>query len=216
MLFGSPFFNTTWLLLNEQRFPRGISNHPTGAAFFSLSMRIYSMQNSTIQEAGTQLVTLAEIKTHLRILHDSDDTYLNALINVAQSTIEAETNLTFTNELWDDYFEDEQRYVLNKLPVYQIVGITATHNNVSFVPEYDVIFNNVGPTEIVLKNGPVGKLAVTYRVELQRFKQVAIAKQLMLMLITSLYLERSADVMSQIKENRIYRNMINAIRVEVV
>ena len=45
------------------------------------------------------IVTLEEVKTHLRIQHDEEDEYLEGLIAQAQSAIEDYTRVEFTNDI---------------------------------------------------------------------------------------------------------------------
>lgn len=45
-------------------------------------------------------VTLAELKTHLRITDSADDTYLTAIIVEARAEIEASSGLTLINQTW--------------------------------------------------------------------------------------------------------------------
>jgi uncharacterized phiE125 gp8 family phage protein len=48
-------------------------------------------------------ISLDEAKDHLRVIDESDDTYISSLISVARSTVEGLTNLAFLTQTWDLY-----------------------------------------------------------------------------------------------------------------
>ena len=43
------------------------------------------MARLTITSTGTEILTTAEAKTHLRVTHSAEDTYIETLIKVAQN-----------------------------------------------------------------------------------------------------------------------------------
>jgi uncharacterized phiE125 gp8 family phage protein len=54
----------------------------------------------TCSAAGFELVTAAEAKTHLRIDHTSDDTYIGRLISAAGEIVEAMCDASFRLRTW--------------------------------------------------------------------------------------------------------------------
>lgn len=57
----------------------------------------------TISSApATEPVSTAEAKTHLRITHSDDDTYIDTLIKAARLYCERQTRRAFITQTWDD------------------------------------------------------------------------------------------------------------------
>lgn len=62
----------------------------------------------TITEPATEPVTTAEAKTHLRVTHSNDDTYIDGLVEVARKNVETRTGFRLfsqTTELRADAFD---------------------------------------------------------------------------------------------------------------
>ena len=59
-----------------------------------------------IIEPSIEPVTLAEAKTHLRIEHTADDTYIEGLIQAAREYVEQETNRVLITQTWEYYLDD--------------------------------------------------------------------------------------------------------------
>ena len=69
------------------------------------------MARLTITSTGTEILTTAEAKTHLRVTHSAEDTYIETLIKVAQKYAEkycassfTESTYEMTMEAWNDVF----------------------------------------------------------------------------------------------------------------
>lgn len=74
--------------------------------------------------ASTYAITLAEAKAHLRVTHDSDDNYIDALIAAAQESAQQYTGrqiMVATWKLFLDCFTDV--ISITKLPVNEITTI---------------------------------------------------------------------------------------------
>lgn len=137
------------------------------------------------------LVTLAEAKEHLRILHDDEDAYITALIPVAQAQAEADTDMVFTSTDWIDVFEPCRNLSLAKSPVANVasvlIGETAT-------VDYELYQSEVGTSTICLPSLPTEDVTVTYSTSLQRSNQTAIAKHMMLLLIGQMFSFREMEI----------------------
>lgn len=68
-----------------------------------------------VTAATTEPVTLAEVKAHLRVTHDEDDTLLGAQITSAREVIEAETGVALVEAeyLWAPEARPRCGYVAN-------------------------------------------------------------------------------------------------------
>ena len=78
--------------------------------------------NST--PASTYAITTSEAKSHLRVTHSTDDTYIDALIAAAHEEVHQYTNrqiMTATWKLYLDSFPD--KIELKKLPIQSITTI---------------------------------------------------------------------------------------------
>jgi uncharacterized phiE125 gp8 family phage protein len=78
--------------------------------------------NST--PATTYAITTAEAKTHLRVTHSTDDTYIDALISAAHEQFQQYTGRQIMTATWKLYLESfPDKIELKKLPVQSITSI---------------------------------------------------------------------------------------------
>lgn len=72
-------------------------------------------------------VTLAEVKAHLRVEQNADDSLLSALITAARLLVEQQTGralLPQTWRLWLDMWPDDVKLVLPKPPLRSVTNVT--------------------------------------------------------------------------------------------
>ena len=68
-------------------------------------------QQAKIAEfSGTEVISLAEAKTYLRIDFDSDDTYITDLIKIARMQVLKDTNVPVVTTTITEYFRDWPAY----------------------------------------------------------------------------------------------------------
>jgi len=170
------------------------------------------MRITNYNHGGSQIVTLLEVKSHLNILHDDDDTLLLSLLNPAQAQVENDTDTVLTNSTYTDTFFDESEYILAKKPVSQVISILADEVSI-LLSDAQIYLKQVGNSCVVMPRNHK-KLVVQYRCEPARYQTLAIARQATLMLIASMYLNREAVVTVQQKHSPMYINLIYAMRDE--
>lgn len=185
------------------------------------------MRITNYLNGGSQITSLQEIKTFLNILHEDDDLLLNSLINPAQSQVENDTDLILTNSQYEDIFYEEDEFVLAKKPVSQITEISLWSLGINGNPGYwssyyqpfdsldvEIFQKQLGNTIVKIGSSfdKSNKYKITYSCESSRYQLLAIAKQAVLMLIASMYLNREAIVNTAVKESPLYKNLINAMR----
>lgn len=73
------------------------------------------------------VITTAEAKTHLRVTHSSDDTYIDALIAVASEHIERYANRPLLTQSWTAYYpcwpRSDKTFALKRPPVTAITSL---------------------------------------------------------------------------------------------
>lgn len=78
-----------------------------------------------ITAPASEPVTTAEAKTHLRIDHTDDDTYLGVLIQVAREAAENYTQRRLITQTWEQTFpEFEDDMLLTGTPLQSITSVT--------------------------------------------------------------------------------------------
>ena len=141
---------------------------------------------------ASQIVTLAEAKEHLRILHDEEDSYINTLIAVATAWGETDTDCIFGVSSWHDTFEGVNQCLhLAKQPVNQITSVVV--DGVA-TDDYESVLSDVGYSTVRLTTPTIKKVVVTYSCGLPRASQQAVAKQLVLLLIGQLFNFREVEI----------------------
>lgn len=73
-------------------------------------------------------VSLADLKSHLRIDHDGDDATLQTLLATARDDVERQTGLALLRQTWRavaDRLPADRRLPLARFPVMRIVSVTA-------------------------------------------------------------------------------------------
>lgn len=78
------------------------------------------------------VVTLAEAKTHLRVTHSNDDTYITALLSSVITNIESESNLKILTQTWKQVLDDfpcgnQVKFMLD--PVSSVTSVTYVDEN---------------------------------------------------------------------------------------
>lgn len=77
-------------------------------------------------DAATEPLTTAEAKTHLRVTHSDDDTYIAALIAAARQAVESYCNRSLITQTWEATFDcfDNSRL---RLPYPRLISVTTVH-----------------------------------------------------------------------------------------
>jgi uncharacterized phiE125 gp8 family phage protein len=92
-----------------------------------------SWRLATATAPAAEPVSSSEAKTHLRVTHSDDDTYISALIAVARSAAEEYLNRSLINRTYDlyvDSFPDgDEVLILPRGPVSSITSITYYDSN---------------------------------------------------------------------------------------
>ena len=79
-------------------------------------------------EPAAEPVTLAEVKNHLRIAHDSENDLLQGLIRAAREDLERATGMALIDQTWRlvlDGWPLEGRALLARHPVKAVTSVTA-------------------------------------------------------------------------------------------
>ena len=99
----------------------------------------------------TWAITLAEAKTHLRIVstHTDDDTYITELIKIAQSLVEAECSIYLTSQ--------SLKAVADQWPENDVIDLgissSSTTPTVKYYNESNVLTTLVKDTDYYISNG---------------------------------------------------------------
>ena len=77
---------------------------------------------------GNEIVTLAEVKSYMRLTSTIDDSYIDDLIPVAREILEDVLNIAFIQQSFilylKDYVEDKRGISIPYFPLIEITGIT--------------------------------------------------------------------------------------------
>ncbi len=80
-------------------------------------------------DPASEPLTTAEAKTHLRVAHSDDDTYIDSLIKMARTLVEEECNRALITQTWEGYLQDfpgsddDYEIMINKCPVSSVSSI---------------------------------------------------------------------------------------------
>jgi len=83
---------------------------------------------------AAELITLSDIKVHLRVSGSSEDDLLTSMIKTARRTMEAYTGRALITQTWEQYFDklpNEDFVTLQKAPVQSITSISYWLNDTS-------------------------------------------------------------------------------------
>jgi len=85
---------------------------------------MYSALARTV-DATSEPVTTTEAKTHLRVTHSDDDTYIDALVKAARIAAENFCDRAFINQTWLATFEttDSERLRLPRAPLVSVTSV---------------------------------------------------------------------------------------------
>ena len=162
--------------------------------------------------AREMIVSLSEAKTHLRILHTDDDTYITSLIKAAQLTAEyycntdfTSCNWTYTCDLWNQTqkLPHGQWFKILNIKYYDDNGVQQTWA----ATEYDVDIGTI-PNRITLKQNKTypslrdGVANITISLvstgENYNNNYTEVAKQAVLIMLTDMYENRQSVVVGRI------------------
>ena len=76
----------------------------------------------TLVSGPTEVITTAEAKTHLRVDHSNDDTYIDALVTAARQHVEKATRRAVGAQTWDYFWDSFASHI--EIPKPPLVSIT--------------------------------------------------------------------------------------------
>jgi uncharacterized phiE125 gp8 family phage protein len=79
-------------------------------------------------EPAAEPVTLADVKAHLRLAHDSEDTLLTGLVRAAREDLERATGIALIEQGWRlalDHWPSQGCALLTVHPVREVLSVTA-------------------------------------------------------------------------------------------
>ena len=107
-------------------------------------------------------VTLAEAKTHMRVTHSDDDTYISTLINSACSTVEQFYGIALIQQSWSVFHDTWPEQGVFNLPLAPIMSIADLliygEDDVAATIDHAHYYLDVAarPCRLVLRNGRTG------------------------------------------------------------
>ncbi|MGB3389815.1 MAG: head-tail connector protein [Pseudaminobacter sp.] len=111
-------------------------------------------------EPAIEPVTLVEVKSHLRLAHDSEDDLLAGLVRAAREDVERATGLALIRQNWwlvrDDWPHDDC-VALMRCPVGEIVSVTlfGSEGEASVMDPSDYLLDSVSrPARLYFKRRP--------------------------------------------------------------
>lgn len=83
----------------------------------------------TLVTGPTEPITTAEAKTHLRVDHSNDDTYIDSLVTAARQYVERVTGRAIGSQTWDTWYDGFSTEM--ELPVSPVASIsTITYTDI--------------------------------------------------------------------------------------
>ena len=104
--FGNVGTGQLLLFLNSCRYGPGLL--PTGALISIIKIEVERMTLLRTGEPAAEPVTVAEVKSHLRLQHASEDDLIAGLIRAAREEVERATGMALIDQTW--------RLVLDRWP----------------------------------------------------------------------------------------------------
>tara|TARA_R100000655_G_C2991256_1_gene193143 strand:- start:1877 stop:2497 length:621 start_codon:yes stop_codon:yes gene_type:complete len=170
------------------------------------------LRRDVFDVARTTIVSLAEAKAHLRILHSDDDTYITSIINAAQLTAEYYCNndftpcqWTFTCDLWNQTMKlpHGQWFKIQKISYYDDNGSLQTWASTEYIVDLDTMPNRItlreNKTYPSLRDG-VANIFINMTSVGDEFDNgyTQVAKQAVLIMLTDMYENRQSVVVGRI------------------
>tara|TARA_R100000773_G_scaffold34737_2_gene29734 strand:- start:346 stop:957 length:612 start_codon:yes stop_codon:yes gene_type:complete len=168
-----------------------------------------NLRRITASSSRTFVLTLDQAKEHLRITHNTDDTYITSLIQAAQYTAEYYANKDFTACEWEfiaDTWSQTQQLpygvwrTITHIKYYDDDGVLITWNSSNY------LFDSKGnPQRITLVDGKdypslrngVSNIIVTINSQTMR-GEVEIAIQAIKIMIADMYENRQSVIVGRI------------------
>lgn len=99
-------------------------------------------------EPAVEPVTLVEVKTHLRLAHDSEDELLASLVRAARDDVERATGIAMIEQRWRlvrDGWPCDGRVPLMRHPVREILSVTlfGSEGEASVMDPSDYLLDNI-------------------------------------------------------------------------
>lgn len=131
------------------------------------------MQTIVETAPAVEPITTAEAKTHLRITHSDEDTYINTLIGAARQWCERFTWRKFINQTWKMFLDDwpSGDYIqipfgslgsVTHLKYYDTDGDATTWSNTNYITDTDsalgrivLAYDKVWPTTTLYPSNPI-------------------------------------------------------------
>jgi uncharacterized phiE125 gp8 family phage protein len=104
-------------------------------------------------------VSLAEVKTHLRITHTDDDSYLARLITAARRQIENQCGCALLTQSWSLYLDRWPDDACVRVPIYPVASITdiiiygESDTPATLDPAHYYLDSKSRPARVTLRNG---------------------------------------------------------------
>lgn len=183
---------------------------------------------SRVDPPASYICTLTEAKTHLRILHSDDDTYITSLIKVAQMTAEYYCNTDFTGSTWIfkcDLWEQTKQLpyseirTISSIEYYDNDGTLQTLNSSKYYLD-----TSIYPNRIALKDNEsypdlrdgIGNISVNFTT--QNISNSEVAKQAVLIMLTDMYENRQSVIVGRIASTipRTAQYLLDTLKVQVL
>lgn len=173
----------------------------------------------TIESANTLSVSLAKVKSHLRIEHDEEDALLKLFIKAATNLVENETGKSLITKVFVKRCAAEKntsgytRIKLEQPPLVQIISVAEIlkNNETRPIKKYLVEWDDTSPC--VLVNNHFMNIEVIYEAGYGNKPSMIPAdlRQAILMLVGEMYENRTAE--SSIENNSLIRNLLSKHKI---